>query len=65
VDFSKISDASLLRYYEEIRSQVSSDIRSGGRFMGAAAKERATILLAEIQRRQLSVTPIYWPNAQQ
>ena len=61
-DFSYISDASLLRYYEDIRAHLSTEIRHGGSFMGAAAKERANILLVEIERRQLGVTPIYWPE---
>jgi hypothetical protein len=60
MDISKISDASLLHYYEEIRTQVSADIRRGVPFMGAAARKRANTLLAEIQRRQPSITPIYW-----
>jgi hypothetical protein len=61
---SSMSDESLLRYYEEVRSQVSADIRWGRRFMRTAVKDRANSLLAQIRRRQLSVTPIYWPHAQ-
>lgn len=30
------------------------------RFIGQAAKDRANLLLAEIRRRGLNVTPIYW-----
>ena len=49
--------------YEDIRVHVPTDIRSGGhRFQGRAAKERANLLLTEIHRRQLSVTPIYRPE---
>lgn len=61
-DLTALSDESLRRAYEDIRAQVSADARSGGeyRFMGEAAKERANRLLAEIQRRGLNVTPIYW-----
>jgi hypothetical protein len=62
MDFSCVSDESLLRYYEGIRVQVSADIRSGYRFLGQAAKERANILLIEIHGRGLSVTPIFWPD---
>jgi hypothetical protein len=50
--------------FTNIRIQVSADIRSRIRFMSAPARERANVLLAEIRRRQLSVTPIYWPDAQ-
>jgi hypothetical protein len=57
-----LSDEALLRYYEEIRAQVSADLRTGVRFMGQAAKERADGLLTEIRRRGLNVVPIYWPN---
>jgi hypothetical protein len=61
MDLSALTDESLLRYYEDISAQVSADNRSGKhRFLGQAAKERANRLLTEIQRRQLSVTPVYW-----
>jgi len=62
MDVTLLTDESLLRYYEGIRVQVSADIRSGYRFVGQAAKERADALLTEIQRRHLGVTPIYWPD---
>jgi hypothetical protein len=62
MDLSILTDETILRYYEDIRAHVSADIRSGGlHFMGQAARERASLLLTEIQRRQLTVTPIYWP----
>jgi hypothetical protein len=64
MDLTVLTDETLLRYYEDIRAHVSTDIRSGDghRFLGRAAKERANLLLAEIQRRKLSITPIYWPD---
>ena len=62
MDLSALTDESLLRYYEHIRAQVSADIRSGFRLMGQAAKERANVLLTEINRRQLDATPIFWPD---
>jgi hypothetical protein len=62
VHLTSLTDESLLRYYEGIRLQVSADLRSGFRLMGQAARERANVLLNEIQRRQLSVTPISWPD---
>jgi hypothetical protein len=60
MDQTSLTDESLLRYYEEIRVQVSADIRSGYRFMGNAVRERANDLLTEINRRGLNVTPIFW-----
>ena len=62
MDLTPLADESLLRYYEDIRTNVSADIRSGYRLLGEPAKERANVLLAEIQRRGLSVTPIFWPD---
>ena len=61
-ELTALSDDSLFRAYEHIRAQVTSDSATGGlyRFMGQAAKERANLLLTEINRRGLSVTPIYW-----
>jgi hypothetical protein len=63
MSLSALSDESLLRYYEQIRAHVSADIRAGGPHLaGATAKERADHLLAEIRRRGMAVTPIYWPD---
>jgi hypothetical protein len=62
VDLTILTDETLLRYYEDIRGHVSTDIRSGHRFLGQAAKERANLLLTEIQRRKLSISPINWPD---
>jgi hypothetical protein len=62
MEITSLTDDSLRRYYEGIRIQVSADIRTGCRFMGEDAKERAKVLLAEIHRRQLEVTPIFWPD---
>jgi hypothetical protein len=61
-DFTALSDESVLRAYEHIRNEVMADARSGGmyRFMGQAAKDRANLLLTELNRRGLSVTPIHW-----
>jgi hypothetical protein len=61
MDLAPISDESVIRYYEAIRTQVAADIRSGGhRFIGQTAKDRAHALLAEIRRRHLNITPIEW-----
>ena len=53
-----------LTRYEDIRAHVTADIQSGGtyRFMGQAANDRADALLAQINRRGLTVTPIYWAD---
>ena len=57
-----LSDDLVRRAYEHIRDELMADLRSGGnyRFMGAAAKARAEVLLAEIRRRGLNVLPINW-----
>ena len=46
-DLTPLSNDSLLRAYEDIHTNVMTDIRSGGtyRFMGQAAKERQTFYL--------------------
>ncbi len=61
-DLTALSDESLRRAYEGIRDQVTADSRAGGtyRFMGQAARDRANVLLNEINRRGLSIPPIYW-----
>ena len=61
-DPTALSDETLVQFYEQIRDQVAADAQSSGRyrFMGLAAKERANLFLAEIQRRGLTITPIYW-----
>jgi len=58
----KLSDQSLMTLYENIRQQVSADIRLGSRhrLVGEAAKERAERLHEEIERRRLQVGPIIW-----
>ena len=63
-DLNALSEESLLRSYEDIRTHVMADVRSGGahRFMGQAAKDRANDLLTEIHRRGLTVTAIYWAD---
>jgi hypothetical protein len=57
-----LSDESLLTLYENIRQQVSADIRLGSphRLMGETAKEYAERLREEIDRRRLQVNPIIW-----
>ncbi len=63
MSLENLSDESLFKLYENIREQVSADLRSSSphRFMGEAAKERAHIIERELERRRLSFHPIYWP----
>ena len=59
-DLTYLSDDSIRRSYEHIRDELMADARSGTTFMGAAAKQRAEVLLTEIRRRGLNVPPIHW-----
>jgi hypothetical protein len=62
-DLTVLTDEALRRYYEQIREQVAADTQSGDlRFMGSEAKARADLLLGEIQRRGLNITPIPWQD---
>jgi hypothetical protein len=58
-----VTDETLLKLYENVRSQVSADIRLGDRYrlLGDTARKYADNLFEEIQRRGLQVSPIYWP----
>ncbi len=62
MDIEILSDESLLTLYENIRQQVSADIRLGSRhrLVGEAAKQRAEQLRQEIDRRGLQIAPIIW-----
>jgi len=64
-DFQKLSDESLLRYYESIREQVAGETRSGTphRFMGEAMKQRSEQLRDELDRRRLRFRDIDWPRS--
>jgi hypothetical protein len=63
VSIESLADENLVKLYENIREQVASDSRSGGRyrFIGDSAKQQAKRLREEIDRRGLRVEPIYWP----
>jgi hypothetical protein len=58
----RLSDESLHRLYENIRTQVNVDIRSGSphHFLGETAKRLADRLRAEMDRRRLRFDPIEW-----
>jgi hypothetical protein len=51
-----------MRFYENIREQVSADIRLGSRhrLLGETAKHQAERLREELDRRRLQFKPIEW-----
>lgn len=57
-----LSDASILKLYENIRQQASADTHAGSRYrlLGEAAKQQAQRLRDELDRRRLKCTPIDW-----
>ncbi|WP_407186855.1 hypothetical protein [Bradyrhizobium centrosematis] len=57
-----LSDASVLKLYENIRQQVAADLRLGSkhRLLGETAKREALRLEEELKRRRLPYTPISW-----
>jgi len=63
-NFQKLSDESLLRYYESIREQVADETRSETphRFMGETARQRSEQLREELDRRRLRFMAIDWPR---
>lgn len=63
MSFDKLSDASLLHLYENIRQQVEADTNNDRyHFLGEAAKQRAEEIRSEIDRRDLFASPINWPR---
>ena len=58
------TDESLLAIYESVRRQVMADVRLGNRRLaGNAMKQYAKQLQDEMNRRQISFTPIEWPTS--
>jgi len=57
-----LTDESVLTLYENIRRQVSADIRLGDRYrlLGETAKQQELRLRQEMDRRGLRVTAIHW-----
>ena len=57
-----LADDNVLRLYENIREQVSADIRFGSwhRLLGETAKQQAERFREELDRRRLRFTPIDW-----
>jgi hypothetical protein len=62
VGIEVLTDDSVLTLYENIRQQVSADIRLGDRYrlLGETAKQQEIRLRREIDRRGLRVTAIHW-----
>jgi hypothetical protein len=62
VGIEVLTDESVLTLYENIRQQVSADIRLADRYrlLGETAKQQETRLRREIDRRGLRVTAIHW-----
>jgi hypothetical protein len=62
MSFEKLSDASVLRLYENIRQQADRDSSNGRyHFLSESAKQRAEDIRREIDRRDLYASPINWP----
>ena len=61
-DIQRLSDESVCRLYENIRSQVALDARSESRhrFMGDTVRQHAQKLREEMERRRLRFAPIEW-----
>jgi hypothetical protein len=62
MNLTNTTDESLLAIYESVRRQVMADVRLGNRRLaGNAMKQYANQLQDEMNRRQISFTPIEWP----
>ena len=61
MSIASLNDESILRLYDNIRSQVEADRGLRHKSMtGDAVKQRASALRDEITRRRLQHTPIEW-----
>jgi hypothetical protein len=62
MNFSQMKDERLLRFYENVRSQVETDKEAGGRyrFAGEGVKQYAEGLREEMDRRRLQCSRIDW-----
>jgi hypothetical protein len=62
---ANLNDESILRFYDNIRSQVEADGGLRHKLMtGDAVKQRASALREEITKRRLQHAPIEWPRDQ-
>jgi hypothetical protein len=62
MNFENSKDESLLRFYENVRQQVASDLQSDGRyrFAGDGVRQYAETLRDEMERWRLRFSPIDW-----
>jgi hypothetical protein len=62
VGIELLTDESVLVLYENIRQQLSADLRLGDRYrlLGETARQEEVRLRREIDRRGLRVAAIYW-----
>ena len=64
MSFERISDESILRYYESIRQQAVADRKHKHHFTASpSVRERAEKLREEMMKRRLQHSPINWPSA--
>ena len=63
MSFDRISDDSIVRYYESIRQQADADRKHKEHFTaGPSVRERADKLRQEMIKRRLQHSPIHWPS---
>jgi hypothetical protein len=61
--FADLNDESILRFYDNIRTQVEAERGLRHKLMTSdKVKQRAAALREEITRRRLQHTPIEWPR---
>lgn len=62
MSLERLTDASVLKFYENIRQQVVADSKLGSphRLLGDSARHHAIRLEQELVRRRLRFTPIVW-----
>jgi hypothetical protein len=64
MSFERISDESVVLYYERIRQQAEADRRHKKHHFTASpsVRERADKLREEMTKRRLQHSPINWPS---
>lgn len=62
MSIEKLPDDCVVRYYENIRTQIHADHKSGGRYglIGEPVRQYAQRLRDEIDKRRLNCRPIDW-----
>ena len=61
MSLERLSDESVKRMYESIRSELAADTRVPQPLMGETAKRRAEELEAKMKRRRMNFALIDWP----